>query len=1267
MKNFTLLSILMFNIGLIFNINDITINSSPLNIQNTQSSSPCSNYTNNVRNEEGWTEIGDVAIRKVTNDNDNGDGNGDGAIEVISISSANNVDKGIFYTFDCVMVPDQILQIETVIFNTRSSYVVVDLQLYNSTDNRVIASETETILAASTKTVSIRYTTEGSDEGDQLQLRYLRNDDGNRVRVFSIDRVTINGATLNTKIVPAPLNPACVRGVGSQPDIPLGSVTQEEVAQAQGIYDRRSKNYLGRGEMKEALLDYDKLNIVKEGNEVNGNNTSYEYAGKIIGTFARYLNSVDSNDQEIIRKASKVVELVSQQFCRGIISVDENGYNFRNFSRPIIYHMRDYLSDGVKDQFGYVLWRNTGNFRNFWGNYKLGWHYNTDNIYNKSDQLVLYGGFRYPDNGQEQARHMKGVKQFLERFLTYSYGTGDGVKVDGAGFHHGVAYDEYMYAFKILIDIIESLNDTSFQIDKDYYYVVRDVIYAQKLMSNDAQMKAFSMVGRHPDSRGVSTGKAQVLKLAIAGGKILGLNTADPVLAGYYNRVWGMDSRLNFSTVSPFEEGFLQINSANAGIYRKDNWVSVMKGFNSVLWGSEIYVDQNRYGRYQSYGALEILYPGRTALEKNGYDSTTWDWNYNPGTTTIVLPWEKLHAPRSRVDERQKKDFVGSLSFKNQGGNIETLKKSFGTFGLFAMDFESAAHGSNFTFKKSNFAFDDFIVCLGSDIANNDAVNPTITTLYQRMSDVTRDVNGNKLKPKDVEPTINHGARANNSDYNTLGETSFPAIKDNWVVNTYGTGFYVVSGSGVLKLAKRIQQTPNADETYPAPYLDNNKGEYIVGYLDHGVLNDIYDNPVPENSVGYEYLIKPNSTASEMQAIMAEKPYTVLEKSSARHIVKHNKDDIWGYALFSPSSDINYGNGVIKGNDAPCLVMYQELDNNNILLSMTDPNPRLKGLVKSITKNILLTLYGDWSLSDANQQLTKVSVANGTTTFKFAVKHALAIEVKLVKNDTDTDGVVNDDDLCPNTPFGATVNLKGCQIFTLVASNYLIYTISETCRNSNNGKINISVVDEMNYTATVTGTNGFTVTKTFTDKLEVDSLNAGIYSICFTVDKQSDYKQCFDLVINEPEDLSVSSKIDISLKRVSLSLKGADVYFVRLNETTYKTSDKKLQLQLKPGINTISVETAILCQGKFEEGIFVSEEIKYFPNPVESELFIYCAGVDTEVEIAVYDSLGRQLYIEPKKIGFNRVIKVPTNKLIPGVYVVSVKGKTTSKIFKIIK
>ena len=223
------------------------------------------------------------------------------------------------------------------------------------------------------------------------------------------------------------------------------------------------------------------------------------------------------------------------------------------------------------------------------------------------------------------------------------------------------------------------------------------------------------------------------------------------------------------------------------------------------------------------------------------------------------------------------------------------------------------------------------------------------------------------------------------------------------------------------------------------------------------------------------------------------------------------------------------------------------------------------------------------------------------------------------------------DDLCANTPFGATVNLKGCQIFTLPTSNYLIYTISETCRNSNNGKINISVVDEMNYTATVTGTNGFAVTKTFTDKLEVGNLNAGIYSICFTVDKQSDYNQCFDLVINEPKDLSVSSKIDVSLKRVSLSLKGADVYFVRLNETTYKTSDKKLQLQLKPGINTISVETAILCQGKFEEGIFVSEEIKYFPNPVESELSIYCAGVDTEVEIAVYDSSGKQLYRESKK------------------------------------
>ncbi|MGJ8731685.1 MAG: alpha-amylase family glycosyl hydrolase [Cellulophaga sp.] len=270
-------------------------------------------------------------------------------------------------------------------------------------------------------------------------------------------------------------------------------------------------------------------------------------------------------------------------------------------------------------------------------------------------------------------------------------------------------------------------------------------------------------------------------------------------------------------------------------------------------------------------------------------------------------------------------------------------------------------------------------------------------------------------------------------------------------------------------------------------------------------------------------------------------------------------------------------------------------------------------------------------------------------------------------NDLDSDGVVNADDVCPNTPVGTTVNVTGCSLFTLPATNYQIATVSETCKNANNGKINITTAENLNYTATVSGPNSFSVQENFTAELVLEDLSAGTYTVCFTIEGETDYEQCFTLVITEPEDLSVSSKIDRSSKSVSLSLKGAEVYFVTLNGITYETSDKHIDLQLQPGMNRISAQTGIDCQGKFSEEVFVSEEVRFFPNPVVTNLTVYCAGKDTSVAVSLFDFTGRQLLTDTKSIDANREIVIPTTSLKTGKYVVVVKGKTINKTFKIIK
>lgn len=270
-------------------------------------------------------------------------------------------------------------------------------------------------------------------------------------------------------------------------------------------------------------------------------------------------------------------------------------------------------------------------------------------------------------------------------------------------------------------------------------------------------------------------------------------------------------------------------------------------------------------------------------------------------------------------------------------------------------------------------------------------------------------------------------------------------------------------------------------------------------------------------------------------------------------------------------------------------------------------------------------------------------------------------------DDLDSDGVVNSDDQCADTPLGAVVDVNGCELFTLPVDNFQLSATSETCRTANNGKIGISVVRPMAYSVSVSGPNNYVLNTDFTNGLSLENLEAGLYKLCFGVDGQASYNQCFDISINEPEDLSVTSKVDRSSRLLSLSLKGGAVYFVTVNGTTSETGEQDLVLQLKSGMNSISVDTGILCQGIFETQIFVSEDLSFFPNPVGSELSIYCGGTDREVEITIYDFTGRVLYRENREIASDRIVRVETSRLVAGKYVASVKGATINETFKIIK
>jgi chondroitin-sulfate-ABC endolyase/exolyase len=771
-------------------------------------------------------------------------------------------------------------------------------------------------------------------------------------------------------------------------DLPIATASTSEVNDLKVIRKSLSDQFLGTtaptaAQLNSAIDQYDALDITVTGNNITGNPVTKIGQINFLNTFAKYLK-FNPDDTNISEKAVNAIWFLSNQICntkgRSVLTF----YNYVKLARPAIY-LNNYLPDNVKALFGYTLYQETDAFKYlFDANYdfnttKSNGAINTDVMYLHLDILFAYADWF--NTNDEKIRYLKTVKRMLERFLIYTDGQKDGLKKDGLGNHHKASYDGYMYAFSTVSAVIKSLENTSFQIGKKSYLRFRDAIYAQAMYSNDSGVMPFALVGRNPQTKKTSLSSQTLANMAISGGKILELQVADPVLAGVYNRKFGVNKKFNYNSITPFEEGFIQFNYGNLGIYRKNNWIASMKGQSNILWGSEIYVNQNRFGRYQAYGTLEVIYPGEND-KGNGHSLIGWDWNYNPGTTTIVLPWAKLHAERGRVDEYNTYGFAGALTLDL--ANKGVLSNTMGQSGLFAMKFKErnnlgfgATHGpithnGSFEFTKAYFAIEDYIICLGTDIKNDDPINHTVTTLFQRLNN-----NSNSI--------FVNGKKSNQS------VASFGENQANWIIDNYNTGYYILPNSGVLKIKTSAQTTPYQDQVVPTDVTiaGNKSNDYHLAYLDHG--------SAPKNN-SYEFVCIPSTNSKKMVEFSRlmqspqDKPYVVYQNTINQQIIEYKPAKTWAYAL--PSSNTTIINGLIKANDQPCLVMYKGLNPEFTNIVLTVSNPDL-GVSPSAPKVITLTLNNKWTLLQSNPNVNVVSSTATSTVIQFTTADGLPVEIKL--------------------------------------------------------------------------------------------------------------------------------------------------------------------------------------------------------------------------------------------------------------------------------
>jgi hypothetical protein len=182
----------------------------------------------------------------------------------------------------------------------------------------------------------------------------------------------------------------------------------------------------------------------------------------------------------------------------------------------------------------------------------------------------------------------------------------------------------------------------------------------------------------------------------------------------------------------------------------------------------------------------------------------------------------------------------------------------------------------------------------------------------------------------------------------------------------------------------------------------------------------------------------------------------------------------------------------------------------------------------------------------------------------------------------------------------------------------------------------------------------------------VTELAKGTYTVCFRVDGQNNYEQCFEVQVKEPPALSAFMKI--SGKLLNITMSGSDEYSIDVNGNTQKINSNKYETTLSSGLNIIKVYTSLECQGFVQEQVLISEDVYYYPNPTKNNVNIIVGGKDNKVSLSVYTIDGVLIYSREQLLDdISRKTIVDLSKYTSGTYIIVIESESISQTFKIIK
>jgi beta-xylosidase len=240
-----------------------------------------------------------------------------------------------------------------------------------------------------------------------------------------------------------------------------------------------------------------------------------------------------------------------------------------------------------------------------------------------------------------------------------------------------------------------------------------------------------------------------------------------------------------------------------------------------------------------------------------------------------------------------------------------------------------------------------------------------------------------------------------------------------------------------------------------------------------------------------------------------------------------------------------------------------------------------------------------------------------------------------------------------------------------------VKTTDCSCIGSNDGAINIVLSLPYTYSIALSG-DGYSKTDVVSNSCNFTGLAAGTYNVNVSSAEVVD-PVYFTVVINQPQELAVQKMI--SANRVAqYNLSGGDNYFVSVNNKTVVTNSSLVEVPLQAGANSISIRVDKVCQGVYEETIYMDKngqllltpesangKIQLNPNPADDEVTITVPGNDEQVTVEIVSLRGNMQFKQLKDVQANRTLTMNVSALPAGIYMLKVYGVSINDTVKLIK